>query len=57
MAKVSIRGILGALFLVMAFLQSAGFLLMFFRFGQVRVFNLGLVLVYLAVAALLLRKK
>jgi len=54
--KLTISGILGALFIVMAFLQLTGFLLVVFRFGQVRAFSLLAGLVYAAVAALLFKR-
>jgi small neutral amino acid transporter SnatA (MarC family) len=54
--KWSIRGILGGLFLVMAFLQLGGFLLIFFRFARVHAFSLLAGLVYAAIALMLLRR-
>ncbi|NLT15566.1 MAG: hypothetical protein GXY05_14635 [Clostridiales bacterium] len=54
--KISFRGICSTLFLVMACLQLAGFMLIFFRFGRVHAFSLLAGLAYAAVAALLLKR-
>ena len=54
--KVSLKGIFGALLLVMALLQLAGFMLIFFRFGRVHAFSLLAGLAYAAVAALLIKR-
>ena len=56
MLKVTIRGIFGSLFLVMALLQLSGFMLIFFRFARVHAFSLLAGLVYAAVAALLIKR-
>jgi small neutral amino acid transporter SnatA (MarC family) len=56
MAKWSIRGVLCGLFLVMAFLQLGGFLLIFFRFARVHAFSLLAGFVYTAIALMLLRR-